>query len=146
LVVVSGDKPAFHLNGDSAKRVYVHRVTTEDGRNHYRALRPETKPLSKLSRRTPHPLPGDRPKPARRTSPDDASKSSTSSDTAPKQPARRVPVSSRGGRSALSRKPTGSAWPAARTTRPAPTPASASPPTAPRARPPRTSRIRTSVP
>ncbi|ACU77310.1 hypothetical protein Caci_8487 [Catenulispora acidiphila DSM 44928] len=111
VVVVSGDKPAFHLNGDSAKRVYVHRVTTEDGRNHYRALRPETKPLSKLSRRTPHPLPGDRPKPARRTSPDDASKPSkpsTSSDTAPKQPARRVPVSSRGGHSALSRKPTGS--------------------------------------
>lgn len=85
VVVVSGDKPAFHLNGDASKRVYVHRVSTEDGRNHYRALRPETKPQSKSSRRTPHPLPGDRP-----------------------SPTRRVPVSTRGGHGAITRRPTGS--------------------------------------
>ena len=96
VVVVSDNKPAFHLNGDASKRVYIHRVTNEDGRNHYRALRPETKPLSKLGRRTPHPLPGDRPKPPRH-----------SSDTA-SPPARRVPVSTRGGHGAITRRPTGS--------------------------------------
>ncbi|MEY9933726.1 hypothetical protein ABH926_008386 [Catenulispora sp. GP43] len=120
VVVVSDDKPAFHLNGDSAKRVYIHRVTTEDGRNHYRALRPETKPLGKLSRRTPHPLPGDRAKTARDGSPDGSGekpRSTETSDTAPKSHITtgtggtrrsRVPVSSRGGHGALTRRPTGS--------------------------------------
>ena len=91
VVVVSGDKPAFHLNGDASKRVYIHRVSTDDGRNHYRALRPETKPQSKASRRTPHPLPGDRPSPTRRV-----------------PSTHRVPVSSRGGHDAVTRRPTGS--------------------------------------
>ena len=103
VVVVSDDKPAFHLNGDAAKRVYIHRVTTEDGRNHYRALRPTTsqgtqrKPQSRFGRRTQHPLPGDRPRPERHGP----------TETAPR-PSSRVAVSSRGGHGAVTHRPTGS--------------------------------------
>ena len=137
VVVVSDDKPAFHLNGDSSKRVYIHRVSTEDGRNHYRALRPanskgtQTKPLSKLNKRTPHPLPGDRARPSRHSEGDgtgekprgtkttktsetshtgDAPKSHSTTGSGGSRRARgRVPVSSRGGHGALTRRPDGSA-------------------------------------
>ncbi|NUP48786.1 MAG: DUF4347 domain-containing protein, partial [Catenulispora sp.] len=86
VVVVSGDKHAFHLNGDSGKQVFVHRVDSGDGGNHYRALRPETAASSKLGKRTPHPLPGDTPRPQRR-----------------------VPVATRGGHAAFHRPSDGSA-------------------------------------
>ncbi|GAA1995097.1 serine/threonine-protein kinase [Catenulispora subtropica] len=52
-VVVVSDKPAFHLNGDAPKRVYVHRVDTGDGRNHYRALHPESTSPAKFKGLTP---------------------------------------------------------------------------------------------
>ncbi|MBS2536151.1 hypothetical protein KGQ20_25640 [Catenulispora sp. NF23] len=103
VVVVSGDKPAVHLNGGSGKPVYVHRVPTDDGGDHYRALRPETKPQAKIGSRTPHPLPGDGPKPTR-------SKPTGSKPTGPKpvgsKPVGSKPVGSKaGGRPTPSRGP-----------------------------------------
>ncbi|MFD0630432.1 hypothetical protein ACFQ9X_00940 [Catenulispora yoronensis] len=67
VVVVSADKPAFHLNGDSATSVYIHRVANEEGGNHYRALRPEPKLAARLLSRSRRPLPADAVRPARPT-------------------------------------------------------------------------------
>ncbi|WP_228564004.1 DUF4347 domain-containing protein [Catenulispora rubra] len=92
VVVVSDDKPAFHLNGDSAKRVYIHRVATEDGRNHYRALHPETKPSGK----------------PRHSTPSDATEKPHTTTGSGGTRRSRVPVSSRGGHGAVTRRPTGS--------------------------------------
>ena len=92
VVVVSDDKPAFHLNGDSSKRVYIHRVTTEDGRNHYRALRPESKPSGK----------------PRHSTPSDATEKPHTTTGSGGTRRSRVPVSSRGGHGAVTRRPTGS--------------------------------------